>query len=759
MRDGTHWSWQGGGSLEKRYKPEADKKRSLLICEQFLNGLPFWGVVLLGVILRFWGLGDKPLHHDESLHAYFSLQLMHNMENWIGCFAPNTSCYHYNPLLHGPFQFHVIALVYKLSQILGAPDHGVNTTTVRIAAATFGSLIVGLPYFLRDYLGKLGAWLACFLLAISSSMVYFSRFAREDIYMACFTLWLVVAAARYVREREKRWLITAATAIAFSYATKEATFLTIAVFGSFFAAVAVWEVGLKWELRERVISNAMFVRFLPHTWAPIALLGFLIVGGLCAKVFFGWLHELSTSIMKSPAGAAQADAFVANLKNATVVVIPWIGILLGVFVLVVLARKRMPLAGHRGLTAWVDPQRQPLLYTVVTTQWTYWFFALLCSWAVFLVFFTVLFTNIRGGIGDGIWQGLYYWVQQQQVVRGGQPWYYYLLLTPLYEQIGVVFGLVGIVRCVLRPTRFRLFLVYWFLGNVFIYSWAAEKMPWLMIHMMMPLLLLAALGLEPIIITLFQLVKGWLRCAKATKTGVAAGVPTASSVLQSQRRVRSAVGITAMVSGVLALLLLVLTLQNMFQVAYVHYADAPHEMMIYVQTTTDVNTIMAKVDTLDQKLYGGTHRLPIGLTDDATWPYAWYLRDYTHVCFQYPNGCATTARDYSVIITGGETLTSFQTQYRGSYAFHQYHMRTWWDEGYKPPPVPCTTSNCTPTSGGVGPWLWLSYGDNPLPGAKFDLGKAVSSVWQWWWDRKAIGSTDGVYDMGLLIRKDLGVSP
>ena len=158
-------------------------------------------------MLRFWGLGDKPLHHDESLHAYFSLQLMHNMENWISCFNPNNSCYHYDPLLHGPFQFHFIALVYKISQLLGASDNGVNTTTVRILAATLGTLIVALPYFLRDYLGKWGAWLACFLLAVSPSMVYFSRFAREDIYMACFTLLLVVSIARYVRDRKMRWLI------------------------------------------------------------------------------------------------------------------------------------------------------------------------------------------------------------------------------------------------------------------------------------------------------------------------------------------------------------------------------------------------------------------------------------------------------------------------------------------------------------------------------------------------------------------------
>ena len=40
-------------------------------------------------------------------------------------------------------------------------------------------------------------------------MVYFSRFAREDIYMACFTMLLVVSTARYLRTRNMRWILLA----------------------------------------------------------------------------------------------------------------------------------------------------------------------------------------------------------------------------------------------------------------------------------------------------------------------------------------------------------------------------------------------------------------------------------------------------------------------------------------------------------------------------------------------------------------------
>lgn len=745
--------------------------------EQLLVWLPFWGVILLGAILRFWGLGDKPLHHDESLHAYYSLQLMHNLENWAGCFNPGASCYQYNPLLHGPFQFHAIATVYKISQILGAPDNGVNTTTVRIAAATLGTVIVGLPYFLRDYLGKAGAWLACFLLAVSPSMVYFSRFAREDIYMACFTLLLVVGTARYLRDRKLGWLVVAALGFALSYATKEATFLTVAVFGSFFGAIVAWELGLKLSLRDRVSSKASFVSYLPRTWAPVTLLAYFAILAPIAKFFFGWMKSTSIYIT-NPKNTAVADLYVQGLKDKTVALVPWIGIILGVYVLIILAREMMgkqPLPGKRNIvTRHIDPTRQTLLNTVFTMPWTHWFFALLAGWGVFLVLFTVLFTNVRGGIGDGIWQGLYYWLQQQQVARGGQPWYYYLMLIPLYEQIGLVFGIVGVIRCLVRPTRFRLFLVYWFVGNVVIYSWAAEKMPWLMIHMIMPMMLLGAIGLELVVVTLYNWLRQWWTTRSSAVQTEAKGVTSGSEnavpalALTPHKKISRITGVTAAISFVLAFLLLLPTLHNMYEVSYVHAADGPHEMMVYVQTTTDVNKVMAKVDALDQKLYGGRHELPIGLMNSATWPFAWYLRDYTNVCFNFPTGCSASAKTIPVIITGEEDLATAQAQYSSSvgknpqYAFQQYHLRTWWDEGYKPSVcVPSKTNSCAdePSYGGVGPGLWLSYGDNPPLGAKFNVGLAANNIWQWWWNRKAIGSTDGAYSMGLFIRNDLGVTP
>lgn len=732
-----------------------------------------WGpcvlVFLVGAVLRFWQLGEKPLHHDESLHAYYSLQLMHNIENWASCFNPAVQCYHYDPILHGPFQFHAIALVYQISQWLAVPDHGINTTTVRIAAATLGSLIVFLPYFLRPYLGRLGSLLACALLAISPSMVYFSRFAREDIYMAFFTLLLVVALACYVHTRKARWIIIAALAFTFSYATKEATFLTIAVFGSFAVGLAIWELGAKIPFRTRFSLSKGQQRYLPETFSPLILVAFALICAPIAKWFFGWMKDTSAYINSN---TSSADAIVQNLKSQTLAVLPWLA---GAFVVLAAflwlrerVQKRMVGKTRSALAARVDSEKQPLLDMLVTMPWRHWFFALVAGVTVFVVLFTVLFTNMPNGIADGIWQGLYYWLQQQQVARGGQPWYYYLLLIPLYEQVGLVFGFVGVVRCLVQPSRFRLFLVYWFLGNVVIYSWAGEKMPWLMIHMTMPMMILAALGLEPLVRRAIALAQQWMGKRGPVSAAVVKTVgknrykctKNARSEVQSGRVI---LGHISTVIGVLvALFLIVLTLQNMYQVTYVHYADGPHEMMIYVQTTTDVNIVMNKIDTIDQKIDHGQHRIDIGVTADMDWPFYWYLRDYTNVCFNFPTSC--NIANPAVIITGGANPSQAQAGAPPSstYQSHMYRLRTWWDEGYKPAPCqPSATNSCAgqATYGGVGPLLWLTYGDNPPLGAQFDAGLAAQNVWQWWWQRKAIGSTAGATDMNLFIRSDMGVNP
>ena len=54
-------------------------------------------------------------------------------------------------------------------------------------------------------------------------------------------------------------------------------------------------------------------------------------------------------------------------------------------------------------------------------------------WAIFILFYTTLFTQ-GVGFAKGLMGALGYWLAQQGVTRGGQPKYYYALIQiPIYE--------------------------------------------------------------------------------------------------------------------------------------------------------------------------------------------------------------------------------------------------------------------------------------------------------------------------------------
>ena len=109
--------------------------------------------------------------------------------------------------------------------LFGASDY-----TSRVSAAIFGSALVLTPLLLRRKLGVVGTLAAMAFLAFSPTLVYYSRFFREDIYLTLFTLLMVVAMWRYIEEGRDRWLILLAGSFLAGILTKEGGFITTAVF-------------------------------------------------------------------------------------------------------------------------------------------------------------------------------------------------------------------------------------------------------------------------------------------------------------------------------------------------------------------------------------------------------------------------------------------------------------------------------------------------------------------------------------------------
>jgi uncharacterized protein (TIGR03663 family) len=547
--------------------------------------IAYAAIFLLGFTLRIWDVGARAMHHDESLHAYYAWKF------FVG------QGYSYDPLMHGPLQFEVVPLFYLL--------FGASEFSARLLAVSLGTGLIVLPYFLRSYLTRPGALLTSLMIGVSPGMVYFSRFIRDDIYLAFFSLLLFTCIVLYIEAPRPAYLHIAAAAMALAMASMEAAYITFFIFGTF--------------------------------------------------LLIEWVREYLSGItgpVNSALKATSLDTFLTSLS---------------IFVVITVLTYS---------TFFTNP------YGIWDTQ------------------HSILSPDRKDILG-----GLTYWKAQHSVARGGQPWFYYLLVLPLYEQLAVVFGIAGVVYAAVRRSFTSTLLVWWALVSLGMYSWAGEKMPWLSIHITLPFILLAGLFL--------------------------------GAAFESRKRM------LWLASLPVFLVLLFLEIHSTFMLNYVDAAN-PTEMLIYVQTSQDVPTVVAEVNGLANKTGQGKN-LPIGLdnTDVGGWPFIWYLRDYKNV--------SETSAFGSPACNGQlcSALMMLEPQYDANSAFllkhyvvQKYRWNWWFPEDYKqwfPDHATALGQNLQGKNSAV----------QALP-----TGAELSSLWNWMIYRQPFGLR-GARQMYFLVRRDL----
>ncbi len=594
--------------------------------------LPYVGLMLLGLVLRFYDLGAKALHHDESLHAFYAWRLYAG-EGYV-----------HDAMMHGPLLFELNALAYLL--------FGANDFTARLVPALLGVALIGLPFFLRHELGRKGAIAAGALFTISPAYLYFSRFIRHDIYVDVFTLLMVIGVVRYLATGQRHWFYVAATATALLFATKEDFYISGFILFAFL--VGAWFV-LRGDRRSLYRARVRALGW--SSWA-VALMVFLAINLLLYTTFLTNLRGLCTAVVSLP------------LQGC---------------------------AGSKG--------------------------------------------------------ALSYWLDQHEFARGGQPWFYYLMLLPLYEFVPLVLAVLAMFLVRSRHLFFW-FTVFWAVAGLAIYSWAGEKMPWMLPQITLPLVLLAGRLLGQ------WGDQGWGGRACAPRGLAVAGLvllatvsflawvglgaaPLATPVEQQsatlQRLALSVLiaaiaggliylaprwGRTAVAPGVALGLLAILGigyLRTALMVTYDH-PDTPSEPLIYVQSSPDVVFIAHEIDRIAQQTGQGKNLnilLDNGWGDAeheaVSWPFEWYLRDYhNRRYFTKTIDPSINVADYPVLIarsTNLEPISDALMQYTGQ----QYKLNWWFPEDYKQFATP-------------GPEFTVGGKRSELPGFRMDALLATLSV-------------------------------
>lgn len=485
-------------------------RRALLI----LGGV----VLLLALATRFARLGERPLHHDESIHAFQSYSLAKD-GNW-----------RYDPAYHGPFLYYANALVYKIV--------GVTDTTARLLPAIFGLILMAFAWPLARWIGRSAAAAFALLVLISPHLTYFSRFIREDLYSLVFTLGTIVCFRMFLETDRARWLTLSAVSFALAGVTKENAYMTGVLFVVF---------GL-WKLAERAAEGKR----------PAA--------GLAVAV---------------------ADAY-----------------------------------------QWSRARWKPLATAAL----------------VFLSIWALMYSAFGKYPGDwlAIPKAVKYWMGQHAIARIPGPWYYYFPQLAYYET-GFLFAIPFAFVAGRRRDPFFRFLVFWVVGSLAIYSWAREKVPWLTVHPLLPLTILASVGLAN---------------------------------LWRERRSRRLAFVAVFV--LLGLNASAMVLACFRYGAYDLKREPKHgEYLAYVQTTYDLIRALAAVDRAMGRVPSGQPLITVA--GEASWPLTWYLRD-TPTTWTSRITEATTP----ILVTDWNPENGLEKQLADRYDAQRIPIRAWWFPERKP---------------------------------------------------------------------------
>ena len=183
------------------------------LTQPIFSSIPFltWEFLFFGLILvlaagtRFLMLGDRVMSHDESLHTYYAWRFFQGFG------------YQHNPMMHGPFQFHILALTYFF---IGASDF-----TSRIPAALFSLATIWMVWFWRRYIGNWGAIVAALLLLVSPYMLFYGRYTRNEAFVGLFAIIMLYAVLRYLETGWTKYLYLLVLTIVFHFITKETSFI------------------------------------------------------------------------------------------------------------------------------------------------------------------------------------------------------------------------------------------------------------------------------------------------------------------------------------------------------------------------------------------------------------------------------------------------------------------------------------------------------------------------------------------------------
>lgn len=270
--------------------------------------------------------------------------------------------------------------------------------------------------------------------------------------------------------------------------------------------------------------------------------------------------------------------------------------------------------------------------------------ALLIFVLVWSAVYSVGFTNLaslKTSLPDPFSKvtGLGFWLSQHKTHLGGQPWFYYLMLSLVYEPMVLLAGIFGIFDSFKRRTPFYVFIALTSILMMVGFSWAGEKFPWLFLPALLSMTVLGA----------YYLGLNWKRFHIFSK--IFWGV------------------------------LFVFTVFIALRLNYFNHTDT-RELAVYVQTPL---SFQKTIDEIDKACKNSTDKNCVLIDQKISWPLSWDFKDYGGLIYTEN---FTVSPSVKYIIISNENLGQINTA--KDWSRKEIQLREWWV------PTPCRGVKCLP---------------------------------------------------------------
>ncbi|MFZ9519535.1 MAG: flippase activity-associated protein Agl23 [Silvanigrellaceae bacterium] len=600
------------------------------------------GVAVVEAVSRFLYLSDKPFHHDESLHAYYSHRVSQGFPH------------EYSALLHGPVLYYFVGAFMTF--------FGVGDISARLPAAICGVFLVLLPLFWRKRIGLVTSGFISIFLLLSPTFMYFGRFLREDSFNA---LWMACSLAGFFGYRWTRspWMaVASSTFLALHFCNKENSYLHVFIWLS--AAGAIEILTRLLSRKGEVLQAGQVPGNLPANERIALRLNCIVVFAVVYILFYSSFFRHSKGAMHGVLDGLYRESLLywwdQNQKrridgpfdyhsplffNYEFALIP--ALLVAWYRSVSLAALGIANRSMRFPFTMFRRSRNVIVFALALV-------------------FSVLFLPRLGLTTDGcsISEFCLSRVMPGSLSDSFDKLAHLLHFTHTRHFLQILavalLGAVAVVSSVSLGRRLDAFLWWWSTGAIGIYSYVGEKVPWLLIYILMPLVVLAGLEMgrslqaAPLWVDslctlrdadLRKSVDDWESAWRRKAGRWLAGLTLASLCLSGWKSIR---------------------------LSFPESAN-PEERLVFTQTTPKVREIRQRWLS-EAARQGKTPK--VTMYGDATWPMAWYVHDFPGHDFIKPADAKAAEAFDAFFLDGGDADHARKTF--PMFDVYRIPLRHWW---------------------------------------------------------------------------------